>query len=148
VELRPEKLPQERIYALDTVTLVYFLERHPDFYRQAKTLFQRIEAGEISAVFSWLVFAELLVPAFRFEEKLRAQKIVRLLSNFPNLTVIPLTTKISTAAARLRASFGLRTPDAIHAATAMASDAKGFITNHRAFLKIATNDFSIWLFGG
>ena len=148
MELRPEKLPRERIYALDTVTLIYFLERHPDFYRQAKALFKRIEAGEISAVFSSLVFAELLVPAFRSDEKPRAQKIVRILANFPNLTVIPLTTEISTAAARLRAGHGLRTPDAIHAATALASGAKGFITNDRAFEKIATNDFAIWLFGG
>jgi len=148
VELRPEKLPQERIYALDTVTLIYFLERHPHFYRHAKALFQRIEAGEISAVFSSLVFTELLVPAFRSDEKQLVQKIVRILSNFPNLTVIPLTTEISTAAARLRAGYGLRTPDAIHAATALESNAKGFITNDSAFLKIATNDFAIWLFGG
>ena len=51
------------------------------------------------------------------------------------------------AAARLRAVHGLRTPDAIHAATALESGAMGIITNDKAFLKIATNDFGVWLFG-
>ena len=147
MELRPEKLPGERTYALDTVTLIYFLERHADFYPRAKALFLRIEAGEISAIISSLVFAELLVPAFRVGKQQQARKIVRILSNFPNLTVIPLTTTISTAAARLRANHGLRTPDAIHAATALESDATGFLTNDKSFLKIATGDFGVWLFG-
>ena len=48
MELRPEKLPGERIYALDTVTLIYFLERHADFYMRAKALFLRIEANDKS----------------------------------------------------------------------------------------------------
>lgn len=147
MELRPEALPPERIYALDTVMLIYFLERHPYFYRHAKVLFQRIEAGKLSAVFSSLVFAELLVPAFRSGEKQRAERIVRILSNFPNLKVIPLSTEISTTAARLRAVHGFRTPDAIHAATALESGAMGFITNDKAFLKMVTNDFDVWLFG-
>jgi predicted nucleic acid-binding protein len=147
VELRPKKLPDDRIYALDTVTLIYFLERHADFYPRAKGLFLRIEAGEISAIISSLVFAELLVPAYCVGKQQQAGKIIRILSNFPNLTVISLTTEISAAAARLRAVHGLRTPDAIHAATALESDAAGFITNDKSFLKLVTGDFGVWLFG-
>lgn len=134
MELRPEELPRKQIYALDTVAIIYFLERHPHFYQPARTLFQRIETGKISAVFSSLVFAELLVPAFRADEKQRAERIVWVLSNFPNLMVVPIETEISTTAARLRAVHGLRTPDAIHAATALKSGTKGIITNDKVVL--------------
>ncbi|MGB9862164.1 MAG: PIN domain-containing protein, partial [Candidatus Bipolaricaulaceae bacterium] len=39
-------------------------------------------------------------------------------------------------AARLRASYGLRTPDALLFATAKAAGATAFLTNDRAFLRI------------
>ncbi|WP_155309060.1 type II toxin-antitoxin system VapC family toxin [Desulfosarcina ovata] len=131
---------------MDTVTLIYFLERHPTFYHPAKRFFQLVERGEISAIVSSLVFSELLVPAFRANEQRRANTIVRVLSNFPNLTVLPMTTPISIAAARLRALHGLRTPDAIHAATAVEGGATGMITNDKHFLKLVESDFDVWLF--
>lgn len=144
--LRPAKLPGNQRYALDTVILIYFLEQHPQYYQAAKNIFKKIEAGEITAVISTLVFAELLVPAFRSRENKRAEKVVHILSNFPNLKIIPLTVEISTAAAHLRATHGLRTPDAIHAATALESKTRGIITNDKDFQKIASPDFGVWLF--
>jgi predicted nucleic acid-binding protein len=146
VELNPAELHAKQIYALDTVVLIYFLERHPDYYDGAKNLFRRIEAGEISAVLSTLVFAELLVPAFRLNKTQLIHKIIRSLSNFPNLKMVPVSPDISIDAARLRAKIGIRTPDAIHLSTAFASNAKGLITNDKALLKAANDDFRIWLF--
>jgi predicted nucleic acid-binding protein len=144
--LIPSTLPSGKLYALDTVALIYFLEKHPSYYVTAKTIFQKIESGEFSAVISSLVFAELLVPAFRSGETERAEKIVHILSHFPNLKVIPLSTVISVAAAKLRSVYKLRTPDAIHAATAMESGAQGLITNDKEIRKIATKNFGVWLF--
>lgn len=71
---------------------------------------------------------------------------MRILSNFPNLKIIPLTIDISIAAARLRAIHGLRTPDAIHIATALESKSSGIITNDKDFKKIASPNFGVWLF--
>lgn len=60
----------------------------------------------------------------------------RVLENFPNLDIQDLTPGIATEAARLRARFGLRSPDAIHAATALAAGAGHLVTNDRDFLKV------------
>lgn len=144
--LSPAKLPDNQCYALDTVTLIYFLEQHPRYYQTAKDIFKKIELGEISSVISTLVFAELLVPAYRSKESKRAEKVVRILSNFPNLKIIPLTIDISITAARLRAIHGLRTPDAIHIATALEAKSSGIITNDKDFKKIASPNFGVWLF--
>jgi predicted nucleic acid-binding protein len=53
---------------------------------------------------------------------------------------------ISARAARIRADHGLRTPDAIHAATALNSGAAGMVTNDMHMLKLESRDFGIWLF--
>lgn len=134
------------LYALDTVTLIYYLERHPTYYAAARTLFEKIERGDISAVISALVFAELLVPAYRTGQSQLAEKITHILSHYPNLTVIPLSSEIAAAAAQLRAEHQLRTPDAIHLATARHTGARGFITNDKELRKVAGNDFEILLF--
>lgn len=144
--LNPGLLPENQCYTLDTVTIIYFLERHPRYYQTVKEIFEQIETGKISAIISTLVFTELLVPVYKTKEYKHADRIVHILSNFPNLKTIPLTTKISTTAARLRARHGLRTPDAIHIATALESKSKGIITNDKGFKKVASSDFGIWLF--
>jgi len=146
VNLNPVLLPENQCYTLDTVTIIYFLERHPRYYQTAKEIFKKVETGKITANISTLVFTELLVPAYKNKEYKQPEKIIHILSNYPNLKVIPLATKISTMAARLRAIYGLRTPDAIHIATALESKSSGIITNDNGFKKVASADFGIWLF--
>jgi len=136
-QLNPEELSKGSALGLDTVVFVYFLEHHPRHYEKAKRLFQRIESGDLTGVISTLVFAELLVPAYRSNDTVRAETLIHLLSSFPNLEVLPLSSEISAEAARLRAVHGMRTPDAIHAATALKMDVAGIISNDRGFLRLA-----------
>ena len=143
--MSPEELQQGHKYAVDTVTFIYFLERHLSYYQTAKRFFQRLEQGDFSAVMSSLVFAELLVPAYREKDPKRAEDLIRILTNFPNLEVVNLSPEISDEAARLRALYRIRTPDAIHAATAIKSKAHGIITNDNDFLRLKDCP-EIWLF--
>ncbi|RJP41724.1 MAG: type II toxin-antitoxin system VapC family toxin [Desulfobacteraceae bacterium] len=144
-QLKPEKLTKGATFALDTVVLIYFLEQHPTHYPCTKRLFHRIETGDLAAMISALVFAELLVPAYRVNDIKRAETLVQLLTGFPNLQVVPLSPEISAEAARLRAIHDLRTPDAIHAATALKMGASGIITNDKGFLRL-TNRIDVHLF--
>ena len=56
-----------------------------------------------------------------------------------------LTGAIAMRAAELRARYGLRTPDAIHCATALAARCDGLLTNDKAFLRISA-ELPIYLF--
>lgn len=136
-----------RKLALDTVALIYFLERHPVHYADARKIFQQIETGRCSGVMSSLVFAELLVPAYRAKDVKRASQLVQLLTNFPNLEIMPLSAELSADAAKIRAQYGLRTSDAIHAATALAAAVDCFITNDKGFAALH-NRFAVFLFDG
>lgn len=131
------KILNGQIIALDTVIFVYFLEKNPQYYTLTKDLFYRIERGDISANISNLVFAELLVPAYRYSKKKQAEKIIHLLTSFPNLKISRVSNAISMEAARLRAVYNLRTPDAIHTATALINKADSLITNNKGLKKVS-----------
>jgi predicted nucleic acid-binding protein len=135
-KLKPDALKRGERIALDTVTLIYFLEKHPTHYPTVRELFRQIETGRVSAVMATLVFAELLVPAYHNGELERVDKLTGTLSNYPHLEIIPLTAEIAVDAARLRARYGIRTPDAIHAATALAGGAESFITNDQGLVRL------------
>jgi hypothetical protein len=47
-----------------------------------------------------------------------------------------VTLALADSAARLRAKYGLRTPDALHLATAITGSATGFIGNDHAFQRV------------
>jgi len=49
-------------------------------------------------------------------------------------------------AARLRADHGLRTPDAIHGATAIVTQATGILTNDKWLKALTHEGLSAWLF--
>ncbi len=139
-------IPKSSRVLLDTVALIYFLEENERYSKQAEEFFGRIESGELQGIMANLVFAELLVPLYRSGDPQAAAGLSNRLSNFRNLEVITLTTEISMEAARLRADHGLRTPDAIHGATAIITRASGILTNDQRLKVLTREGLSIWLF--
>ena len=139
-------IPKGSRILLDTVALIYFLEENERYSKRAEKIFSRIESGQLQGVIASLVFAELLVPLYRSGDPQAATGLSNRLRNFRNLEVIPLTTEISMGAARLRADYGLRTPDAIHAATAISTQSTGILTNDKHLKVLSPEGLSIWLF--
>jgi predicted nucleic acid-binding protein len=139
-------IPKGSRVLLDTVALIYFLEENKRYSKKAEQIFGRIESGELQGVMANLVFAELLVPLYRSGDPQAAVGLSNRLINFRNMEVIPLTTEISREAARLRADHGLRTPDAIHGATAIITQASGILTNDKQLKVLTQEGLSIWLF--
>ncbi|MCP4288325.1 MAG: type II toxin-antitoxin system VapC family toxin [Gammaproteobacteria bacterium] len=139
-------IPKGSQVLLDTVALIYFLEENEHYSKRAEKIFSRIESGQLQGIMASLVFAELLVPLYRSGDSQAAAGLSNQLRNFRNLEIIPLTTEISMEAARLRAKYGLRTPDAIHAATAISTQSSGILTNDKQLKALTGEGLSIWLF--
>ena len=139
-------IPKGSRVLLDSVALIYFLETNDRYSKMAEKIFGRIESGELQGVLANLAFAELLVPLYRSGDPQAAAGLANRLINFRNLEVVTLTTEISMEAARLRAEYGLRTPDAIHGATAIVTQASGILTNDKQLNLLAREGLSIWLF--
>ena len=139
-------IPKGSRVLLDSVALIYFLETNNRYSKMAEKIFGRIESGELQGILANLAFAELLVPLYRSGDPQAAAGLANRLINFRNLEVVTLTTEISMEAARLRAEYGLRTPDAIHGATAIITQASGILTNDKQLNLLAREGLSIWLF--
>lgn len=132
--------------ALDTICFVYHFEAHPDFLPATRTLFERIERGEITAVASTLVLAEVLVVPMRSGATGLVAAYRTVLTTFPNLTLVPIDPMVAEKAAEPRARHGLRTPDAIHVASAIITGVNAFITADRALRRVT--ELEIIVLGG
>ena len=131
---------------LDTVALIYFLEAHERYGPVAESILRRIERGALKGIISSLVFTELLVPLYRAGDDKAAAGLFSRVADFTNLTIHELDTETAAMAAKLRAEHGLRTPDAIHAATALMTEADGILTNDRQLRRLDGDGLTIWLF--
>ena len=85
---------------------------------------------------SELTLMETLIIPFRTQDQ--HQILLReTLWTRPNNTLLPITQDILREAARLRAQIGgLKTPDAIHAATAILHGCALFVTNDTGFKRV------------
>ena len=78
---------------------------------------------------SIVTLMEVLVHPFRQDDPELAAQYRDILLRSNNLTCADFTPQIAELAGRLRAEHAIRTPDAIHAATAMHMGASHFLTN-------------------
>jgi predicted nucleic acid-binding protein len=86
---------------------------------------------------------ELLVHPYRADDSEIVDRFYALLSTYPHLEWLPVSLTVADSAARLRATHNLKTPDAVQAATALAGNATGFISNDPAFRKVDDLDVLI-----
>jgi predicted nucleic acid-binding protein len=76
---------------------------------------------------------EILLQPYRQKKDDLVLKFYALLTTYPHLAWIPMTLNVADQAAKLRAEHGLKTPDAIQAASAISCGSTGFVSNDRSF---------------
>ena len=133
--LRAFLLRHPRI-ALDTSVFIYQLEANARYLALTDYIFAWIERPASEAVTSTVTMTELLVQPYRAGDDHRVDEIFGLLATYPNLEWIAPTLEIADLAARLRARYRIRTPDAIQAATAAHAHATALITNDSVFERV------------
>ncbi len=129
-------LQRHRLVALDTNVFIYHLEANPLYVSLTTDIFNWLLVPGNRAITSTLTMVEVLVQPYREANEGLQRAYFGLLSQYPNLYWIPPDLQIADAAARLRAAHRLRTPDAIHIATAIRSGASGFISNDAALAPV------------
>lgn len=117
--------------AIDTAIVIYFAERNERYIEAVRSLFEAADRGEVRLVTSTITLLEVLVVPYRSGDAVLARRYEELLSRSRGLTLVDLGRPLLHAAAHLRASRGVRTPDAIQLAAALTERCGCFLTNDR-----------------
>ena len=131
-------LRRHQTIALDTCVFIYQLEANPQYVPLTDPIFAWIEEGNSKAVACTSAMTEILVHPYRNLDEQRVESHYGLLVTYPNLEWIAPDLQIADLAASIRGLHRLKTPDALHAATAVRSGATGLITNDPDFEKVET----------
>jgi predicted nucleic acid-binding protein len=123
-----ERLRGKRVY-FDTNIFIYLLEGNDTLRAQIKTLQALIMAGDISIFSSELAYTEILPPAVRAKKMIAIESVQQFLENSDVFHLVPISKVICIQAGILRGETGMKTPDAIHVASAMAESCDAFLTN-------------------
>lgn len=127
-------LNSSNILGLDTNIFIRALKKDKFTNEEARNLLERIKEVKPKVFISVLVIEEFLIHIYKYKDK--REKEIPAILDFITLEGLCIVTdvnrQIAMLAAKLRAeNSGLRTPDAIHLATALSSGAKVFITTDR-----------------
>jgi predicted nucleic acid-binding protein len=101
-----------------------------------RPFFEAVHPGEIQIITSTLTLTEVLVLPYRTGNRSLALRYAEMLSHSQNVALLPVSGVIANEAARIRASYGYKAPDAIQLATALAGKATSFLTNDAALRSI------------
>ncbi len=121
---------------LDTAIFVYYIEEHPRFLSLVEPVFEGIDRGHWRAVTSGVTLLEALVIPYRIGDETLADRYEMLLTRSRGLTLVELDRPLLRVAARLRVTAGVRTPDALQLAAALAARCTAYLTNDRALPRI------------
>lgn len=113
-------VPNSSLVYVDTSVVIYAVEQVPGYHTLLEPVWQKFEAGEIDLFSSELILLEALVLPIRTANLALTNAYEQLLLA-SNLRLLPINQPVLREAARLRATTNLKTPDAIHAATALSA---------------------------
>ncbi|MBM3790518.1 MAG: type II toxin-antitoxin system VapC family toxin [Acidobacteria bacterium] len=116
---------------LDTPPFIYFIEEHKEYLAIVRPLFAAMTEGRLRGVVSALTLLETLVLPYRSGNAALAGHYEGFLTRSSGLRMHGITVDVLRAAAQLRAVHNIRTPDAIHLATAMIARCPVYLTNDR-----------------
>lgn len=115
--------------ALDTQALIYFFEENVQFCALVEPIIQAIDNGEKRGIFSYITLLEVLVKPLELKRADLAERYRGILLRNANTRILPVDLAVAEEAARIRAEYKFKTPDAIQLATAKIGGADVFVTN-------------------
>lgn len=125
-----EKFSHKTVF-LDTAPLIYYIEEHKDYAHILDELFTANEQSKFQFSTSVLTLMEILVQPI----KKKATKVIReyenILCNSTTVDIYDVTIEIAKKAAKIRADYGYKTPDAIQLSTAILTNSDFFLTNDK-----------------
>ena len=124
------------VVGLDSAPLIYALEENPSYIPGMRAFLQALYEGHFRTVTSTVTLVEVLTHPIRQGNLALVARYEEFLLNTAGLAMLDLSVPAAREAARLRAEYNLRTPDAVQLATAITEGASHFLTNDSRLARV------------
>jgi len=121
--------------SFDAMILIYLLEGTPKYSSLVRELFHKAEEGKITYYTSLILYLEVMAGVYKKGQVDEVEKTLQFFNQFQNIHYLPLDKDIADRAAKIRAHYNFKLPDAIILATAELAKAGLFITNDKEIRK-------------
>ena len=114
---------------LDTAPVIYLVEKNPVYLEVVREVFAAIDQGQVGTVTLPVTLAECLVHPLRLNLPQLQQTFLNVVVRGLHTTFVNLDQHVGQTAARLRADYNVRLPDALQLAAAINHGCDAFLTN-------------------
>jgi predicted nucleic acid-binding protein len=114
---------------IDTAPFIYYTESRAGYVEKMRAIFEWSREKQAAALTSTITLTECLSKPLRENDTALISAYNTMLRSTRRIALISVDAAIATRAADLRAQYTLRTPDALHIATALSSGCDTFLTN-------------------
>lgn len=125
----------QRLY-IDTAPLIFYVEENPNYVAKMDAIIKIVETTSIATISSVILLTEVLTLPLKTGATKLEQEYRDILVNSGDYRLLPVTRQIAESAADFRARYNLRTPDALHIATAIAAQCDVFLTNDAGIKRV------------
>jgi predicted nucleic acid-binding protein len=129
-------LPASGSVYLDANGFIYSVERIEPYCTILDRLWQATKDQQVMVITSELTLLEVMVKPLKTQNTALIAAFNAILRDSPDVQMVSITQSVLEEAAMLRATLNLKTPDALHAATAIQQKCSLFVTNDKGFKQI------------
>ncbi|MDQ7036931.1 MAG: type II toxin-antitoxin system VapC family toxin, partial [Anaerolineae bacterium] len=126
-----------KVYRKPRPHLSYYVEENPTYLDKMDAIIKQVEETSIEVVSSVITLTEVLNHPIKQGNSQLEQEYRDILVNSSDYRLLPITLTIAESAANLRARYNLRTPDALHVATAIEAQCDAFLTNDLGIKRVS-----------
>ena len=116
---------------VDTALFIYLIEEDSRYLPVIEPLFIAADEGACVLLTSALTVLEVLVVPYRIGNRALAVRYEALLTRSRGIRIVELSMELLRAAAQLRATTRVKTPDALQLVAALGAECATFVTNDR-----------------
>ncbi len=125
--------PRGALLLLDSSPVIYYFEDRPKLADHFEPIFRAHARGDLRLAVTAVTVAEVLIGPLRAGNEVDTRRYRAI---FDAWDFVAPSAEIAESAARLRASFRLKLPDAFQAASASAVGAAALVTHDRDFSRV------------
>ena len=138
-----DKIAKHKKLVVDTAPFIYYMENNNKYGAILDKLFELSENGIINIFTSSITLLEILVKPYELKNYELIKSYETIFENAYGIELISVNKELSRLAAKLRAQYKIKTPDAIQLALCNYTNTKYFLTNDKRLKSVKEIDILI-----